>query len=100
MIVFRWLARITGLLIVGFLALLMIGEGMNVQAMLPIEQMIAGSILVAMLGMVVLWKWVASADSWSSSLWHVSIFLGTSSLLPSLGAGSFRSASCLVCSPS
>jgi hypothetical protein len=35
----------------------MIGEGMNVLAMLPTEQMIACSILVAMLGMIVLWKW-------------------------------------------
>ena len=57
MIVFRWLARITGLLIVGFISLFMIGEGMNVLEMLPIERMIAGSLLFAMLGMIVLWKW-------------------------------------------
>ena len=59
--VVRWLARITGLLItglliIGFLSLFMIGEGMNVLAMLPIEQVIASSILLGMLGMIVHWK--------------------------------------------
>lgn len=59
MIVFRWLARITGLLIVGFISMFLIGEGFNPRDLLPIELAIAGSLFAAMLGMLLLWKWEA-----------------------------------------
>ena len=67
MIVFRWTARISGLLIFGFLALFMVGEGIDFPQSLPVEQVpveqvaveqtAVGSLLFAMPEMLVLWKW-------------------------------------------
>ncbi len=59
MSVIRWTARIIGLLIIGFVFVLAIGEGreLDVTALNGTEVAMFLAWLIALIGMAVLWKW-------------------------------------------
>ena len=59
MSVIRWTARIMGLLIIGFVLVLAIGEGreLDVTALNGTEVTMFLAWLIALIGMAVLWKW-------------------------------------------
>ena len=53
----RWIARIIGLLLVGLVLLIMVGEGFNPLALNRNESGMTGAFLVALVGMLLLWRW-------------------------------------------
>lgn len=53
----RWIARILGLLIVGLVVVIMIGEGFNPTKLSGGELVMSAAFLTALTGMVVLWRW-------------------------------------------
>lgn len=53
----RWIARILGLLIVGLVVIIMIGEGINPTKLSGGEMVMSAAFLTALTGMVVLWRW-------------------------------------------
>ncbi|MGE3317416.1 MAG: hypothetical protein AB7O26_20055, partial [Planctomycetaceae bacterium] len=53
----RWTARITGFLIVGVFLLFLIGEGFDPRKLTGAEIPQHAALLVALFGMLLLWKW-------------------------------------------
>ncbi len=60
--VLRWFARLVGVLLLLLLAAFAVGEGLpNPLAMLTAEQWLSVALLVMVAGLIVAWKWHASA---------------------------------------
>jgi hypothetical protein len=55
--VLRWTARIVGTLLVGLVLLFALGEGVRIQDFNAVTGSMAVVFLVALAGMVVLWRW-------------------------------------------
>ena len=63
-LILRWCARATSVLVLGFVAAFLIGNGLDLTALRPLEWTLMGLLAGTCLGLVLAWRW----EGWGGAL--------------------------------